>query len=200
MTEDLARKYAQLEARLKREIELREQAEECSRQAESRVRELTAQLALRRQCEIDLWAMVDFFLQTLKARQPALTEPGLLRLATMITNASNVADADLKQPALAAALVQAMLENKSSKALRERADKQLPEAERLRKDIERKAASIAVQTKRLSQLRDTFSELAQKHKDADGISGTAARSIVQLREASGQSSPADPHTGRVSVE
>ena len=49
MTEDLARKYAQLEARLKREIELREQteersrqAEECSRQAESRVRELTA--------------------------------------------------------------------------------------------------------------------------------------------------------------
>ena len=52
-----------------------------------------------------------FFLQTLKARQPALTEPDLLRLATMITNASNVADADLKQPALGARLRRSWPEN-----------------------------------------------------------------------------------------
>ncbi len=52
-----------------------------------------------------------FFLQTLMARQPALTEPDLLRLATMITNASNVADADLKQPALGARLRRSWPEN-----------------------------------------------------------------------------------------
>ena len=195
MTEDLARKYAELEARLKEEIALREKAEE-------QVRELTAALAVRRQCELDLWGLVSFFVETIKEQGGAVTEQDLLRLGTLIENAQNAPEQGRKLTALAKQCVQNMRDNKTEQELRSRAEKQQSQADKIRAQAQKKVASIARQTKRLAAPKAILAALGKKHTDLPGIAGIAAQAFASIDTENTQTHACSSgqHTGRVSVE